>query len=101
MRILLSFLLLSIAQTLLFAPQAGMADDRPNILVIYTDDHSHRSVSCYPEAWEWVKTPNIDRLAARGVRFAHAVLVGSGNPQFTTIRIDLDRRHLLLYELVL
>ncbi len=50
------------------------ADDRPNILVIYTDDHSHRSVSCYPEAWKWVKTPNIDRLAARGVRFAHAFI---------------------------
>ena len=50
------------------------ASKRPNILLIYTDDHSHRSVSCYPEAWDFVKTPNIDRLAKRGVRFAHAFI---------------------------
>jgi arylsulfatase A-like enzyme len=42
---------------------------RPNILFIFTDDQSHRTVSCYPEAYPWVKTPNIDRLAKKGVRF--------------------------------
>ncbi|MFV1965642.1 MAG: sulfatase-like hydrolase/transferase [Pirellulaceae bacterium] len=47
---------------------------RPNILFIYTDDHSHRTVSCYPEAYDWVRTPNIDQLAARGVRFTHAYI---------------------------
>ena len=47
---------------------------RPNILFIYTDDHSHRTVSCYPEAYKWVRTPNIDRLAEKGVRFAHAYI---------------------------
>ena len=45
---------------------AAAADSRPNILLIYTDDHSHRTVSCYDESWDWVKTPNIDRLASRG-----------------------------------
>jgi len=45
---------------------------RPNILLIYTDDHSHRTVGCYPESYDWVKTPNIDKLARRGVRFTHA-----------------------------
>ena len=45
---------------------------RPNILFIFTDDQSHRSVSCYPEAHRWVNTPNIDRLADEGVRFANA-----------------------------
>lgn len=48
--------------------------NRPNILFIYTDDHSHRTVSCYPEAFDWVNTPNIDRLAKRGVRFTHAYI---------------------------
>ncbi len=48
--------------------------NRPNILFIYTDDHSHRTVSCYPEAYDWVRTPNIDRLAAEGVRFSHAYI---------------------------
>jgi len=49
---------------------------RPNILFIYTDDHSHRTVSAYPEAYPWVKTPNIDKLAQRGVRF-HAAYCGA------------------------
>jgi arylsulfatase A-like enzyme len=44
---------------------------RPNILFIYTDDQSHRTVSCYPEAHPWVKTPHIDALARAGVRFAN------------------------------
>ncbi|MEM7394139.1 MAG: sulfatase-like hydrolase/transferase, partial [Verrucomicrobiota bacterium] len=48
------------------------AAQRPNILFIYTDDQSHRTVSCYEEAYPWVKTPNIDALAADGVRFTHA-----------------------------
>ncbi len=47
---------------------------RPNILFIYTDDQSHRTVSCYNEAYDWVRTPNIDRLAERGVRFRHAYI---------------------------
>jgi hypothetical protein len=67
-----SMFLLAIVMLAVFTRPLFAADDRPNILVIYTDDHSHRSVSCYPEAWKWVNTPNIDRLAARGVRFAHA-----------------------------
>lgn len=50
------------------------ADQRPNILFIYTDDHSHRTIGCYPEAYDWVTTPNIDRLATRGVRFTHAYI---------------------------
>lgn len=55
--------------------QLAMAEDkRPNILFIYTDDHSHRTVSCYPEAYSWVQTPNIDKLAAKGVRFTHAYI---------------------------
>jgi len=44
---------------------------KPNILYIFTDDQSIRSVSCYPEAHDWVSTPNIDRLAGEGIRFTH------------------------------
>ena len=46
--------------------------ERPNILFIYTDDHSYRTLSCYPEAFPWVRTPNIDKLAKEGVRFTAA-----------------------------
>lgn len=49
-------------------------DDRPNILFIYTDDQSYRTVACYEDAYSWVKTPNIDRLAKNGVRFEHAYI---------------------------
>ncbi|MDA7864745.1 sulfatase-like hydrolase/transferase [bacterium] len=46
----------------------------PNILFIYTDDQSHRTVGCYDEAFDWVKTPNIDQLAREGVRFRRAYI---------------------------
>ena len=58
-----------------FCLASGLAaEERPNILLIYTDDQTHRSVGCYPEAWDWVRTPNIDRLAEKGVRFHHATI---------------------------
>jgi arylsulfatase A-like enzyme len=45
---------------------------KPNILFIYTDDQSYRTVSCYPGAYKFAKTPNIDKLAAMGIRFEAA-----------------------------
>ncbi len=39
---------------------------RPNILFIYADDQSYKTLSCYDGAPDWVKTPNIDRLASKG-----------------------------------
>lgn len=49
--------------------QARGGSRQPNILYIFTDDQSHRTVGCYPEAHNWVRTPNIDRLAEEGARF--------------------------------
>ncbi|REK17441.1 MAG: DUF4976 domain-containing protein [Planctomycetota bacterium] len=54
--------------------QAPAADERPNILYIYTDDQSRRAVSCYEQAQPWVRTPNIDRLARDGTRFRSAYI---------------------------
>lgn len=59
---------------LLFFTVQLLSAERPNILYIFTDDQSHRTVSCYPEAYSWVNTPNIDALAADGVRFTHAYI---------------------------
>lgn len=75
----ISLLLFAIALPFLYtcftAAQASLgAAERPNILFIYTDDQSHRTVSCYPEAYEWASTPNIDRLAKNGIRFTHAYI---------------------------
>lgn len=60
--------------TLAAAASAAERSARPNILFIYTDDQSHRTLACYRDqgAWPWVRTPNIDRLAAEGVRFTSA-----------------------------
>ncbi len=48
--------------------------DRPNILFIYADDQSYKTISCYQSSPEWVRTPNIDLLARNGVRFERAYL---------------------------
>jgi len=69
-----ALVVLILFQTVAFACDPVAADDRPNILFIYTDDHSHRTVGCYPEAYSFVKTPNIDRLASNGVRFEYAYI---------------------------
>ena len=37
------------------------AESAPNILYIFTDDQSARSVSCYEEARPWAETPHIDQ----------------------------------------
>jgi arylsulfatase A-like enzyme len=47
-------------------------ESRPNILYIFTDDQTIRTLGSYPQSHQWVETPNIDRLAAEGVRFQNA-----------------------------
>ena len=40
---------------------------KPNIIIVYTDDMGIGDLSCYNSGW--VKTPNIDKLAAGGLKF--------------------------------
>lgn len=42
------------------------AAERPNILLIFTDDQGWNDVGCYGSE---IPTPNIDRIAAEGMRF--------------------------------
>ena len=44
--------------------------DAKNLLFIMSDEHSRRVVGCYGDSI--VKTPNLDKLAASGTRFANA-----------------------------
>ena len=46
------------------------ADDRPNVIVIYTDDHGYADLSCQG-VFDDVRTPHVDALAASGVRALH------------------------------
>ena len=43
-----------------------LAADRPNILFIMTDDHAAHAISAYGSRIN--RTPNLDRLAAQGLR---------------------------------
>ena len=42
---------------------------RPNFLIILSDQHNPHNLGCYGD--RIVRTPNLDRLAATGVRFDH------------------------------
>jgi arylsulfatase A-like enzyme len=57
-----------------FPGTAARAQRPPNILFIYADDHSPKTVSCYEGAYPMANTPQIDTLAASGVRFQGAYL---------------------------
>ena len=50
--------------------RAANAGARPNIVVILADDLGYGDLGCYGATA--VKTPNLDRLATRGVRFTDA-----------------------------
>jgi len=45
---------------------------RPNILWIMMDDGRADAIGCYGKSW--AKTPNMDRIAGQGVRFASAIV---------------------------
>ena len=51
------------------------ADSRPNILFIFSDDHAEQALSCYGS--RFIRTPHLDRLAARGARFANSFVTNS------------------------
>lgn len=65
---------------------AARADDsmRPNIIFIMADDLGYGDLGCYGQ--KLISTPNIDRLAAEGMRFTQAY---AGGPVCTASRAVL------------
>ena len=61
---------LSASLPLLAQTRAAAAARLPNIVYMYADDLGYGDVSCYGATR--VKTPNLDRAAAAGVRFTNA-----------------------------
>lgn len=52
--------------------------NRPNILLILTDDQGWSTLGCY--GGEKVATPHLDRLAAEGIRFTDAYVTSQCSP---------------------
>ena len=73
MKIALSYLIFLLPAWVAWSAQTGgvgkMGAGRPNILFIFADDQSYKTLGCYGAGPEWIKTPHIDGLAKRGVRF--------------------------------
>jgi arylsulfatase len=46
-----------------------MADNKPNIMVLWGDDIGYWNLSCYSKGMMGYRTPNIDRIAAEGMIF--------------------------------
>jgi arylsulfatase A len=69
-----SLILLSLACAFRFclatSPAAEPAAPRPNVIFILADDLGYAELGCYGQ--KKIKTPNIDRLAAEGMRFSQA-----------------------------
>ena len=75
--------ILGIGSVVLGGGQAGRAAEsrtekppsaRPNILFIFADDHAWQAISCYGEKRRLIQTPQIDRLAAEGMKFTRCLV---------------------------
>ncbi len=62
---------------------SSLAAQRPNILLILTDDQGWSTLGCY--GGKIVPTPNLDRLAAEGARFTDAYVTSQCTPTRATI----------------
>src|SRR3954471_17972184 len=51
----------------ILGPPHGIAAEAPNVVLIYCDDLGYADLGCYGS--ETCRTPNLDRMAAQGVRF--------------------------------
>ncbi|MFN0101679.1 MAG: sulfatase-like hydrolase/transferase, partial [Bryobacteraceae bacterium] len=65
-------------RSFLLGAAAQIPKNRPNVLVLFADDMSYRTIHSLnnPE----IKTPNLDRLVARGTAFTHACIMGGLQP---------------------
>ena len=55
------------------AASAGAARRKPNFLVIVADDMGYSDAGCYGGE---IQTPNLDRLASKGIRFTQVYSTG-------------------------
>ncbi|MBI4664567.1 MAG: sulfatase [Verrucomicrobia bacterium] len=63
-----------LALSLIFATTLLAAEPKPNIIFILADDLGYTDVACYGS--KYYETPNIDRLAAQGMKFTSGYTCG-------------------------
>ena len=84
----------TLALLTLFLPSSGDsppqdAGRRPNVIYVLADDLGYGELGCYGQ--ERIRTPNVDRLAAEGMRFTQHY---SGSPVCAPSRcVLLTGRH--------
>ncbi len=62
----------------------AQSSSRPNIVLIVADDHGTEAIGCYGNPV--IQTPNLDQLAAEGVRFTNAFCTSAScSPSRTVI----------------
>jgi arylsulfatase A-like enzyme len=81
-----SSLCASLALCLIASPSPSSADDRPNIVLIMADDMGYSDIGCYGGE---INTPNIDALAAGGLRFTQFYNTGRCCPTRASLMTGL------------
>ena len=57
---------------------ASASQERPNILMVFVDDHAVEAISAYgSHLKDFIKTPHIDRVGNEGMRFDNMVVSNS------------------------
>lgn len=54
------------------ASLSGLAAEKPNVVIILADDMGYGDAHCYNPDRGKIQTPNVDKLAAQGMRFTDA-----------------------------
>jgi arylsulfatase A-like enzyme len=78
------FVLVALAGACLFMPASLSAAEKPNIVLMYIDDLGYGDLGVY--GCKDIPTPNVDRLAAEGVRFTASYIT---NPPCCPSRCSL------------
>ncbi|MEM0913631.1 MAG: sulfatase-like hydrolase/transferase [Planctomycetota bacterium] len=72
---------------LAFLAGVAQADDRPNIVIIMTDDSGYSDLGSFGGE---IDTPNLDRLAAQGIRLSNFYTNGRCSPTRASLLTGLD-----------
>ena len=70
-----SYALIGVAALPIVSCREKVEEKRMNILFIMCDDHSYQTISAYDN--RYISTPNIDRIANDGVKFANSFVANS------------------------